>query len=95
MNEIKKFATQMMSTKEVRIDSELNKFVWHKGIRNVPTKVRVRLSRQRNEDEDAAEKMLTVVTHVAVKPRRDENGPSGFAQLSTQRGEEVAEEAAE
>jgi len=88
VKEIKKFATQHMRTKEVRIDATLNKFVWHKGIRNVPTRVRVRLERQRNDDEDAADKMLTIVTYVDVKPtRRNEHGPSGFKKLSNSREE--------
>jgi large subunit ribosomal protein L31e len=30
---------------DVRIDSSLNKFVWKQGVRNVPHRVRVRLSR--------------------------------------------------
>ncbi len=85
VSEVKKFATQVMSTKEVKIDADLNKFVWHKGIRNVPTRVRVKLERKRNEDEDAAEKMLTVVSHVALKAARDQNGPSEFKNLSTKR----------
>merc|ERR1719386_333705 len=42
-----------MSTKDVRIDTKLNKFVWSCGVRNVPVRVRVRMSRKRNEDEDA------------------------------------------
>merc|ERR1719329_2135078 len=45
-----------MSTKDVRVDTKLNKFIWSCGIRNVPVRVRVRMSRKRNEDEDAKEK---------------------------------------
>merc|ERR1719377_458837 len=56
-----------MSTKDVRIDTKLNKFVWSAGVRNVPTRVRVRMSRKRNEDEDAKEKMFTLVQHVPVE----------------------------
>eukprot|EP00434_Breviolum_minutum_P004269 symbB.v1.2.003764.t1/scaffold207.1/size268535/11 len=33
----------------------------------VPRRVRVRLSRKRNEDEDAKEKMFTLVQHVPVE----------------------------
>merc|ERR1719272_1864182 len=51
-----------MSTKDVRVDTKLNKFVWSGGIRNVPRRVRVRMSRKRNEDEDAKEKMFTLVS---------------------------------
>jgi large subunit ribosomal protein L31e len=54
---IKKFATQMMGTKDVRVDTQLNKFVWSKGIRNVPYRVRVRLARRLNEDEESKEKV--------------------------------------
>ena len=34
--------------------------------RNVPFRVRVRLARRRNEDEDSAHKLYTLVTHVRV-----------------------------
>jgi large subunit ribosomal protein L31e len=40
-----------MKTDDVRIDSRLNQFIWSNGIRNLPKKVRVRISRKRNEDE--------------------------------------------
>eukprot|EP00794_Sanderia_malayensis_P006976 gene6976-7761_t len=66
VKEIKKFAEKMMGTPDVRIDTGLNKHVWSKGIRNVPFRVRVRLSRRRNEDEDSAHKLYTLVTHVRV-----------------------------
>jgi large subunit ribosomal protein L31e len=66
IREIKKFATQAMGTKDVRVDALLNKFLWSKGVRNVPYRVRVRLHRKRNEDEEADEKLYTHVTYVAV-----------------------------
>jgi large subunit ribosomal protein L31e len=66
VKEIKKFAQQAMGTADVRIDSNLNKKVWSKGVRNVPTRIRVRLSRRRNEDEDAAEKLYTLAQLVEV-----------------------------
>lgn len=34
--------------------------------RNVPYRMRVRLARKRNEDEDSAEKLYTLVTYVPV-----------------------------
>lgn len=70
VSEIKKFATQLMHTKDVRISSEVNQFVWHQGIRNVPYRIRVKLVRSRNEDEDAAEKMITTVKLEQVAPRQ-------------------------
>mmetsp|Transcript_34211 Transcript_34211/g.97783 ORF Transcript_34211/g.97783 Transcript_34211/m.97783 type:complete len:122 (-) Transcript_34211:94-459(-) len=67
IREIRKFATKQMATKDVRVDTKLNKFVWSQGIRNVPRRVRVRMSRKRNEDEDAKEKTFTLVQHVPVE----------------------------
>eukprot|EP00931_Biecheleriopsis_adriatica_P062469 TRINITY_DN3765_c0_g1_i5.p1 TRINITY_DN3765_c0_g1~~TRINITY_DN3765_c0_g1_i5.p1 ORF type:complete len:138 (+),score=32.56 TRINITY_DN3765_c0_g1_i5:55-414(+) len=64
---VRQFASKVMSTKDVRIDTKLNKFLWSNGIRNVPRRVRVRFSRKRNEDEDAKEKMFTLVQHVPVE----------------------------
>merc|ERR1712007_133718 len=48
---IREFAQKQMNTK---------------GVRNVPYRVRVRISRKRNEDEEAKEKLYTLVQHVVV-----------------------------
>ncbi|CAB63331.1 Large ribosomal subunit protein eL31 [Caenorhabditis elegans] len=64
IDEIKKFAKIQMKTNDVRVDTKLNKFIWSKGIKNVPYRVRVRLSRRRNEDEDSAQKLYTLCTYV-------------------------------
>jgi large subunit ribosomal protein L31e len=53
VTEIRKFAQQVMGTKDVRLDVKLNKAVWSKGIKNVPFRVRIVISRRRNDDEDA------------------------------------------
>jgi large subunit ribosomal protein L31e len=66
IKEIRKFAQGAMGTKDVRIDSTLNKHIWSTGIRNPPTRVRVRLSRKRNEDEEADEKLYTFAQLVQV-----------------------------
>jgi len=66
LREIKKFAKKQMGTNDVRVDTRLNKFLWSKGVRNVPYRVRVRLSRKRNDDEDAKERMYTLVTYLPV-----------------------------
>ncbi|KAL5460127.1 hypothetical protein EMCRGX_G033554 [Ephydatia muelleri] len=55
---IKKFAEKQMKTPDVRIDTKLNKQVWARGIRNVPVRIRVRLSRKRNEDEGFNQQIL-------------------------------------
>merc|ERR1711955_149363 len=63
---IRKFARKAMGTEDVRIDSRLNKAVWERGIRNVQYRIRVRLHRERNEDEDSAQTLYTLVTFVPV-----------------------------
>ncbi len=67
IKEIKAFAQQMMKTKDVRIADSLNKAVWAKGVKNVPVRLRVRLSRKRNDDEEADEKLYTFVENIPVK----------------------------
>merc|ERR1711998_651760 len=64
IKETKKFATAMMGTSDVRVDVKLNKFLWSKGIKSVPYRVRVRLARKVNDDDEATEKLYTLVTHV-------------------------------
>merc|ERR1712072_877136 len=39
---IRKFATVMMGTEDVRVHPQLNKAVWGKGVKNVPHRIRVR-----------------------------------------------------
>merc|ERR1712058_101533 len=67
IREIKAIAAKSMGTKDVRVDTKLNKFIFSKGVRNVPDRVRIRMARQRNDDEDAAEKFFTLVQHVPVQ----------------------------
>ena len=50
---IRKFATEMMGTQDVRVHPQLNKAVWSKGVKNVPARIRVRCERRRNDDEVA------------------------------------------
>ncbi|GFT90907.1 60S ribosomal protein L31 [Nephila pilipes] len=66
IKEIRKFAEKEMGTPDVRVDTRLNKFVWSKGIKGVPFRVRVQLSRRRNDDEDSVHKLYTLVTYVPV-----------------------------
>jgi large subunit ribosomal protein L31e len=67
IKEIKKFAQKAMGTSDVRVDVDLNKFVWAKGIRNVPRRVRVRMERKRNDNEDSDEKLFTLCSLVQVE----------------------------
>merc|ERR1712072_46969 len=63
---IRKFANVMMGTEDVRVHPRLNKAVWGKGVKNVPHRIRVRCERRRNDDEDAKEKLYTIVTHIPL-----------------------------
>ena len=67
VKEVKEFAKKMMKTEDVRVDTKLNKFLWSQGIKAVPGRVRVRLARKRNDDEEATEKLYTLCTHVPVE----------------------------
>merc|ERR1712072_277797 len=71
---IRKFATQMMGTEDVRVHPQLNKAVWGKGVKNVPHRIRVRCERRRNDDEDAKEKLYTIVTHLPVDTTAPKKG---------------------
>merc|ERR1712050_266357 len=84
VKEIKKFAEKQMGTKDVRIDTRLNKAIWAQGVRGVPFRMRVRLARLRNEDEDSVHKLYTLVTHVNI-PK------GGFKGLQTENVETSAE----
>ncbi|ESP01814.1 hypothetical protein LOTGIDRAFT_200036 [Lottia gigantea] len=64
IKEIRKFALKMMKTPDVRIDTRLNKYIWSKGVRSVPFRIRVRLARKRNEDEDSIHRLYTLVSYV-------------------------------
>lgn len=67
LSEIRKLVHKLMRTPDVRIDARLNEFIWSNGIRNLPKKVRVRVTRKRN-DEDAEKKSewFSVVQYLDV-----------------------------
>ncbi len=56
-----------MLTADVRVTDEVNKFVWRKGVRNIPKRIRVRLMRKRNENQESGEKFFTEVRLVKVR----------------------------
>ncbi|PKI49084.1 hypothetical protein CRG98_030536 [Punica granatum] len=68
IKEIRKFAEKAMGTKDVRVDVKLNKHIWSRGIRSVPRRIRVRIARKRNEDEDAKEELYSLVTVTEIPP---------------------------
>jgi large subunit ribosomal protein L31e len=60
----------VQGTKDVRLDPQLNKKVWEAGIKGVPFRLRVRISRKRNDEEGAKEKLYSYVQAVNVKNAR-------------------------
>ena len=62
--------THDQGTSDVRVDPELNKKVWEQGIKGVPYRIRVRISRRRNDEEGAKEKLYSYVQAVNVKNPR-------------------------
>lgn len=64
---IRLFAYKAMGVCDVRLDPLLNKYIYSKGDRWVPFRVRVRLTRKLDPDPNTAEeKMYTLVNYVPV-----------------------------
>merc|ERR1712224_875978 len=77
IKEIKAFAVKAMQTSDVRLDVQLNKAVWANGVKKVPKRIRIQISRRRNEDEDAQEEMYSYVTPVeSLRASRGSAPPS-------------------
>jgi large subunit ribosomal protein L31e len=57
-----------MGTKKVLLDPSVNSAIWGNGIKSVPHRIRVRLHRRRNDNDDAPadEKLYTQVSVVNV-----------------------------
>ena len=70
VKEIKKWVSKLMRTSDVRVDPKLNQFLWSQGIRNLPKRVRVRISRKRSEEEGATG-FYSLVQHVNVEEFKD------------------------
>ncbi|KAL0212944.1 hypothetical protein RCL1_006570 [Eukaryota sp. TZLM3-RCL] len=64
LSEVRKFVSRQMDTEDVRIDPAINKFVWMKGIRSPPNRLRVRCMRRESEEEPG--KFYTRVVLVEV-----------------------------
>ena len=49
VNMIKEFATKHMKSSQIKIDQELNRYIWERGKTNPPRKVRVRIVKDEDE----------------------------------------------
>ena len=61
---IRLFVKKMMGTEDVRIAKGLNDHVWNRGIAGVPRRIRLFMKRQKSEEEDAGDKLYTIVSFV-------------------------------
>jgi large subunit ribosomal protein L31e len=62
IKQIREQAQRVMFTNDVRVDPEVNKFIWEHGIRNVARRVKLTLERKKNEEDDEnVNKMYTLV----------------------------------
>lgn len=66
VSEIKKYVARIMKTSDVRIDPKLNQQIWNQGVRNLPRRVRVRISRKRTEEEGKGSEWYSLVQHIAT-----------------------------
>jgi large subunit ribosomal protein L31e len=64
---IRNLVAKLMKTEDVRIDPKLNQFIWSQGVRNLPHRVRVRISRKRSEEEGAKSEFYSLVQHVHLE----------------------------
>ena len=55
-----------MLTTDVRIGNDVNQFVWERGIRNIPRRIRVRISRKMG-NTDGKETCFSEVRLLKVK----------------------------
>ncbi|CAD2216701.1 large subunit ribosomal protein L31e [Angomonas deanei] len=64
---IKSFVAKLMKTKDNRIDASLNTYIWHKGVKGVPGRVRVRIDRHSETPEGSKRKRFyTIISNVPV-----------------------------
>lgn len=73
MKEVRKFAKLHMGTDDVRLAPELNQEIWKRGIKGVAFRLRLRISRRRNEEENAKNPLFSYVEPVFVSSTKGLN----------------------
>jgi large subunit ribosomal protein L31e len=61
VNMIKEFAIKHMKSSQIKIDQELNRYIWEKGKTNPPRKVRVRIVK--DEDDQVIVSLYEDIVH--------------------------------
>jgi len=67
VKKIRGFAQNLMRTKDNRVDATLNNFLWSRGVKGVPDRVRVKIQRKVAESSESTSKrkhLYTVISHV-------------------------------
>lgn len=64
---VKDFARKAMLTPDVRVDTKLNQFIWHQGIRHIPKRIRVRCIRRKDESDESGLSFYTLVQLINVE----------------------------
>src|ERR1044071_1415414 len=91
INMIKEFAIKHMKSSQIKIDQELNRYIWEKGKTNPPRKVRVRIVKDEDDqvivslyedilNETEATELKTenpIVSENVSDPAVDDNDASG------------------
>jgi len=90
INMIKEFATRHMKAEEIKIDEELNRQMWQRGIRHPPRRVRVKMAK----DEDGVVTVSPYSEEVKEEVAEEKPAVVEAAALASAAGT-VAEVAAE
>lgn len=103
INMIKEFATKHMKSSQIKIDQELNRYIWEKGKTNPPRKVRVRVVKDDDEqvivslyediilDNESRDKSESDNEEEASKTEPEESGSE--SKTTSKNKDDVAEEA--
>lgn len=76
---LREFATRHMKTDDIKIDQYLNRYLWQRGKRNPPRRIRVRMTKDETDT-------VVVSLYEEFKERKSHTGDIGLKQ------EETAEE---
>eukprot|EP00178_Gracilaria_changii_P017681 TRINITY_DN50418_c0_g1_i1.p2 TRINITY_DN50418_c0_g1~~TRINITY_DN50418_c0_g1_i1.p2 ORF type:complete len:139 (-),score=29.33 TRINITY_DN50418_c0_g1_i1:16-432(-) len=71
---VKTHAKKIMHTEDVRIDSKLNQYLWSRGIKGVPRRVRIMLKRQKSVSDKDKHKKYTLAQLVPIERGQNMKG---------------------
>lgn len=66
VKKIRSFVGKLMKTDDNRIDASLNTYLWHKGVKGVPGRVRVLITRKAEAAEGKRKHFYTIISNVPV-----------------------------